>query len=857
MDHIAHHTLGIDTTLRHLESGPKGLDAIEAESRLKRDGPNMLPIVPPTPLLSIFLYQFKNPIILILIIAALISFGIGEHLDGWFIFAVLMINAIIGTVLEHSAAQKAHALRQSVKTIAKVLRNGREGLFDAADLVLGDIVLMESGDKVPADLRLVHTIDLSADESLLTGESLEVAKRADAEFDDPDLPLGDRSNMLFAGTYITGGRAKGVVCAIGRGTEIGKIAELLGNRPVAKVPLIARLETFSLKIAVAVGVISLVIVALSLFRGTPLLEIFFLTIALFVSAVPEGLPVAITVALASAAVAMSRRNVIVRRLPAIEALGSCTFIATDKTGTLTQNRLSVESFDAEASTDDTIEAMLIANEAYLDRAGKLGGDQVDVALASYALHMRPGLDVLLDAPKTDVLPYEPSQKFSGAVIKRESGHFAAIKGSPEVILSLCDLSTDDHNAALARVGMLAREGYRVIAIAYAVHDTPRLMDALDAKAFVWAGLAAIADPLREGVETAIGHCHQAGIDVAMVTGDHPETALHIAKKLDIAHGPDELMDGEALNRWQENGADPDRIASIRVFARVSPEQKLQIVSAFQALGHYVAVTGDGVNDAPALKQAHIGVAMGQSGTDVAKENAELILTDDAFTSIVAGIEEGRRAYDNIRKVVHLLISTGLAEIVLVLLALGFSTPIPLLPIHLLWLNLVTNGIQDVALGLEPAEPHVLKRGPRPPKEPIFDVLMLRRIMIGAFYMGLVGFSVFYTLLQQGVPLESARNDTLLLMVLFENLHAFNSRSETRSLLAVDHLKNLLLPLSVVIAQVVHITAMQLPWTQHLLSLEPVSMQVWTSLLLLALGLVMVMEVEKYLRQRRGKLQAMS
>ncbi|MHC3993931.1 cation-translocating P-type ATPase [Thiomicrolovo sp. ZZH C-3] len=850
MEFDAHHTLGIDTTFRHFDSSGSGLSSAEAEARLKRDGPNALPVAPPTPLLHIILSQFKNPIILILLIAALISFGIGEVLDAGFILAVLVINAAIGTALEHSADQQAHALTHSVKTLAKVLRDGKEELIDATGLALGDIVVIESGDKVPADLRLIHTYHLSADESLLTGESMEVAKDAETRFDDPDLPLGDRSNMLFAGTYITSGRARGIVCAVGLHTQIGRIAELLIGKSAVKVPLIARLEAFSLKIAAAVGVISLLIIALSLFRGTPLLEIFFLTVALFVSAVPEGLPVAITVALASAAVAMSRRSVIVRKLPAIETLGSCTFIATDKTGTLTQNRLSVESFEIDADGDKALEAIVVANEAYRNREGRFGGDQVDVALVRYAHRQNAGLAELLEHPKSDLLPYEPSQKFSGAVIETERGYFAAVKGSPEVILAACRIDRAEHDALLARVERLAREGYRLIGVAYAEPALPNLQVAIDAKQFEWAALAAITDPLRDGVETAVAHCREAGITVAMVTGDHPATALHIARQLQMAQDATQVIDGEALSHWYENGADPQALAGIRVFARVSPEQKLQIVRAFQSLGHYVAVTGDGVNDAPALKSAHIGIAMGKSGTDVAKESADLILTDDAFTSIVGGIEEGRRAYDNIRKVVHLLISTGLAEIILVLLSLAFATPVPLLPIHLLWLNLVTNGIQDVALGLEPAEPHVLKRGPRPPKEPIFNRLMIRRIVLGAAYMGLIGFGLFYTLLAQGVPVESARNDTLLLMVLFENLHAFNSRSETRYLFTISHFKNLLLPLSIVAAQAVHIAAMQLPWMQHLLSLEPVSLEVWVELLIFALGLVVVMEAEKFVRLRR-------
>ena len=510
----------------------------------------------------------------------------------------------------------------------------------------------------------------------------------------------------------------------------------------------------------------------------------------------------------------------------------------------------MEAFLYDAVSEDAVRAAAIANEAYFNKEGVLGGDQVDVALADYALRRNPLYSELLELPKADLIPYEPVQKFSAAVIEEDEHYFAALKGSPEIVLQSCALTAMQREAISNEVNALAKEGYRVIGIAYTATASPELHDIMAARTMKWGGLAAIADPLRDGVEDAIAHCREAGIAVAMVTGDHPETALHIAKRLDIADTPAQVMDGEALARWHDGGADPKHLADIRVFARVSPEQKLQIVDAFEKLGHYVAVTGDGVNDAPALKTATIGVAMGRSGTDVAKENADLILTDDAFTSIVNGIEEGRRAYDNIRKVVHLLISTGLAEIILVLLALAFGTPVPLLPIHLLWLNLVTNGIQDVALGLEPAEPNVLRRGPRPPKEPIFNTLMIRRVALGACYMGFVAFGMFFALLQQGVPVESARNDTLLLMVLFENLHAFNSRSEIHYLFRINHVRNLLLPVSVIVAQAVHIAAMQLPWTQHLLSLQPVSLQIWTELLLFSLGLVVLMEAEKYSRRSR-------
>ncbi len=858
----AFHTLDIEKSLKIVESSPDGLSEKEARRRLVHYGPNALPESKPKPVYVTFLEQFKSPIILILLVAVVISFAIGEILDAWFIFAVLIINALIGTWLEHAAAQKAEALKTSVKTYANVLRDGRVRRVESNELTIGDIVLLESGDKVPADIRLLSSHDLMVDESLLTGESVAVEKRADLLFDDPDLPLGDRGNMLFAGTFVTSGRGRGVVVAVGMQTQIGLIAEMLAHKSEAKIPLIERLERFSKNIAIAVGVASVLLFFIALYRHMETMDIFFLILALFVSAVPEGLPVAITVALAAAAVAMSARNVIVRKLAAIEGLGSCTLIATDKTGTLTLNRLRVKSFvtpraeidDPQQMEPSLAEALLVANEAHMESEGEpesLVGDQVDVALALFALKKSPSLSIWLESPRAAAMPYESERKMAAAALQTEEGYLHVAKGSPEVILALCGLEENRKVELMREVERWAAEGYRIIAVARRMAPYGEIDRALKEGGFEWLGFAAIVDPVREGVPEAIEACAKAGIVVAMITGDHPSTAYHIGRQLGIALSREEVIDGEELARWAERGEKEEEIADKRVFARVSPAQKLQIVKAFQRLGHYVAVTGDGVNDAPALKFSNIGIAMGRSGTDVAKESADLILTDDAFPSIVNGIEEGRRAYDNIRKVVHLLISTGFAEIVLVLLSLLFAVPVPLLPIHLLWLNLVTNGVQHIGLGIEKAEPDVLKRPPRPPNEPIFERVMLRRIAVGGLYMGVVAFALFHFLLERGYETESARNLTLMLMVLFENVHVFNCRSETLPIWRIRHLQNPVLLLTVVVAQLIHIGAMHFPPMQRLLAVEPISLSVWDDLLLLSLGLVVAMEVEKWLR-RRGK-----
>jgi calcium-translocating P-type ATPase len=663
--------------------------------------------------------------------------------------------------------------------------------------------------------------------------------------------------MLYGGSLVTKGRAIGVVTAIANQTEVGKIASLLALSEDTKPPLILRMEKFSINISKMIGVVALLIILLGLYQEFGLKEIFFITVALVVSAIPEGLPVAITVALSMASGVMSRRNVIVRRLSAIEGLGSCTLIASDKTGTMTQNSLSVEYFvtkDRIYNSDERVEgyvtlgAILCNESTFHKKEGEsvFIGDQVDIALLRYALAFD---EELFERYKTKKLlnqiPYEPVNKYSAASYEIDGKKLHFIKGSPEVILGKSDISEDDAAAVFKQVDEWAAKGFRNIALAYKLSDEEEIAK----EGYVYLGFAAIADPLREGVKEAVKTAKEAGIEVVMVTGDHPNTAFYIASELGIAKSMDEVIDGLEISRWHERGAYKEEIAQKRVFARVSPEQKQLIVKAFQDLGHFVAVTGDGVNDAPALKFANIGISMGKSGTDVARESSDLILTDDAFGSIVNGIEEGRVAYDNIRKVIHLLISTSFAEITLILLSILFFMPIPLLPLQILWLNLVANGFQDMALGVEKAEPGILKRKARDTKEPIFNGTMLSRVVVGGFYMGVCAFALFYTLLEMGYGEDMARNITLLLMVLFENVTTFNSRSENNSIFKINNFQNKFLWISVIAAQGAHIISMYNPFMQSLLSISPVGLEVWAALLCIALTLVGVMEAEKFIRKR--------
>ncbi|PLY14937.1 MAG: ATPase [Sulfurimonas sp.] len=849
------HTKSIEETLEDLECSVDGLNKEEALSRTKHYGKNVLAEGKKRTLLNIFIEQFKSPVIYVLLIATVISLVIKEFSDAGFIMAALLVNAVVGTYQEYNAGERADALKKVIKTYANVLRDGKKVEILSEDVTLGDIVFFESGVKVPADIRLIEANDLQVNESLLTGESIEVSKNPQYISKDENEPIGERKNMLYGGSLVTKGRAIGVVVAIAEMTEVGKIASLLAEVKIAKPPLMLRMEKFSFNISKIISGVALLIIMLGVYQDMPLKDIFFLTVALAVSAIPEGLPVAITVALSVASSVMSKRNVIVRKLSAIEGLGSCTFIASDKTGTMTQNRLSVEHFISPDKTYNSSEAVdeyvvlsaLLCNESTRRKEGDefvFLGDQVDIALARYALSINETLVKKYEKAKAIALtPYEPVNKYSAASYEIEGKKVDFIKGSPEVILAKSTLGEDEKGFVLKQVDEWAANGFRNIALACRINDNSAIAE----DGYTYLGFAAITDPLREGVKEALRTAEEAGIEVVMVTGDHPNTAFYIARELGIAISKDEIIDGVAIAHWMERGAPKEEIAHKRVFARVSPQQKQLIVKTFQELGHFVAVTGDGVNDAPALKFANIGIAMGKSGTDVARESSDLILTDDHFGSIVNGVEEGRVAYDNIRKVIHLLIATGFAEIVLVLLSIIFFIPIPLLPVQILWLNLVANGIQDVALAVEKAEPEVLKRKPRDPKEPIFNKTMISRVVVGGLYMGISAFALFYTLLEFGYQEEAARNITLLMMVLFENVHTFNSRSENSSIFKINHARNMLLWISVISAQGIHMIAMYSPFMQSILSVEPVSLQMWATLLFIALTLTVVMELEKFFR----------
>lgn len=881
------HHEAIRSVLDRLSATENGLVETEATARLSKYGPNRLPEVPPPPLWRIFLRQFASPLIYVLLLAAGVSLAMGDFKDAGFIAAVLTLNALIGGYQEFKAEQSSQALKKLLEVHATVLRDGDVRDIRAEEVVPGDVVWLESGNRVPADLRLLSEHGLEVDESLLTGESLPVTKHSEWT-GEISAPIGDRANMGYAGSIVTRGRGKGIVVATGTDTLVGQLALDVHGQEGGRPPLLDRMEKFSNFLAIATLVIAVAIGAIGAASDRYTIpEMFMFVVALSVAAIPEGLPVAMTVALAIATTRMAKRGVIVRRLSAVEGLGSCTMIATDKTGTLTVNELTVrevrlpdgrsfrvtgEGFAPHGEVvsdqgpvepgqcqglDALARAGVLCNEASLlhqETRWEWRGDAVDVALLSFGHKLGRHRERTLGAyPQVNEIPFESEHQYAATFHRIDGIVHAIVKGAPERVLAMCDPQTD--RAAIESLALeMAAYGLRVLAIAEG--PAPGVEEGsapTEPSGLRLLGLVGMIDPLRSGAREAVEACHDAGVRVSMITGDHRVTALAIARDLGMAKTESEVITGPELEAKTPEQL-REIVGQVRVFARVAPRQKLQIVEALRGVGHYVAVTGDGVNDAPALRASNIGVAMGKAGTDVAREAAELVISDDNFATIVAGVEEGRVAYDNIRKVIYLLISTGAAELILMGLAILSGMPMPLLPIQLLWLNLVTNGIQDVALAFEPSEGDVLKRKPRSPGEPIIDRLMIERTVVAAAVFGMIGFTVFAWLLSHGWTEQEARNGMLLLMVLFENFHIGNCRSETKSAFALSPLRSPVLLCGVLGALAIHVAAMYLPFMQYVLESQPVSARSWLLLILCALTIVPAIELHKFFWNRRQRLQ---
>ncbi len=865
---------------------PAGLSEAEANKRLSQCGANILPEPPMPGVIHIFFRQFLSPFIYILVIAAVTSFALSHIPSGVFILAVLVLNATIGTLQEYSAQRSASALRNMVRGVTHVIRDGIGQKIDVEKLVPDDLILLSSGDKVPADIRLVRSQNLAVDESMLTGESLAVSKSADIKhLETPS--ISERTNECFAGTIITHGRAHGIVTATGIRTEIGSIAEHVGAERTSEPPLMIRIRRFTYQVALAILMAITLLAAIMLIKGGYTVQgILLMAIGLVVSTIPEGLPAALTVSLAIGMRRMAKRNVIIRKLVAVEALGSCTFICSDKTGTLTVNELTIRAallpngnqfeIHGEGVTSggkiigDNIEQLrelcvtgVLANESHLDYSGGewvSDGDIVDVAFLVFAKKLGLSLSqTARDLNQVELIPYESERAFSGSLNKSGDKHIVYVKGSPEKILSMSSLMLC-HGKALPidapriekQFEQLAEQGFRVIALAHREAGDGGALDNLNNMVFL--GMVAMIDPVRPEAKDAIRRCITGGIQVAMVTGDHPATAKAIAIELGMCDSSSTPVTGVSIHDAIAKGHDAAEalILPARVFARIEPQQKEYIVETFMKHGHFVAVTGDGVNDAPAMRGSNVGIAMGKRGTDVARETADLIIADDNFSSIVNGIEEGRVVYNNIRKVIALLIATGFSAILLFFGCVAAGLPMPMTAIQLLWLNLVANGLQDVALAFEPKEGGELDTKPRSPSEPIFNKRIIEYVLLTGCVMGGLAFLVYFVLTKQGVSLDATRNLTLMLMVLFGNIHALNSRSETRSIFSIPLASNIFLILAIPLAQILHISAMYIPGINTVLGLQPISLNQWGVLLLIALSLLIIVEAHKYWHRFRNK-----
>lgn len=860
-----------DEVYEEFKTSINGLSEVDAAERLKIQGKNVLPKNKEITIWNVIFEQFANPIVIILLIAIVMSAFIGEFIDAVFIIFVILIDVVLGTIQEWKAVNSAALLESALSVKTKVIRSGKEMEIDSSLLVTGDIVLLESGDKVTADMRIVYSNNLTIDESILTGES--IANEKSVNKINHDCVINDQANMAFAGTSVIRGRGKCVVVSTKDHTEFGKIAATVINTKNEKSPLVVRMEKFTHDISRLIILICLLLIMILFFKGYAPREVFFIAVALSVSAIPEGLPVSMTMCLTIASGKMLKRNVLVKKLNSVESLGSCTIIASDKTGTLTLNEQTAKLIlfpsgkshnvlgsgyndngkisNMNAQVKELCYLGYINNESKLEKIEnnwKYHGDSIDVAFKAlaYKAGITEGKNIISN------IPYESENKYS-ATFYKEKDNYCTVKGSLETVLSFCDSmlvgkinKKINKELILEQNIELASKGYRVLAIAKGKVPNKKNYSEKDIKKLTFLGLVGFIDPLREDAKKSIKSCQKAGIKTLMITGDHPLTSFVIAKELGIIKNEIEVTTGEEIQEYINKGIEDlaKFVNEKRVFSRVTPIQKYEIVNAFKYNGEFIAVTGDGVNDAPAIKTANIGIAMG-SGTDVAKETSTMIITDDSFSSIVAGVEEGRIAYGNVRKIIYMLLSCGVAEVLFFLLSIIFGYPIPLIAIQLLWINLVTDGIQDVALAYEKKNYDVMSLPPRKPDEKIFNRQLVEEILLSGTYIALVVFITWIYLLDfKGISENSARGYILLLMVFMQNFHVFNCRSETESAFKIPLKNNYFIVLAIAVVLILQTIVSEVPFFSHLLKTENIPINDAIVLVFLAIPIVFVMNIYK-------------
>ncbi len=812
------HTLTVEETFESLKSSTSGLSRDEAARRLIDSGPNELRIAGRVSPFVILFEQFRNILIVILLVATVLSFFLGHQLEAVAIAVIVLFAAVLGFVQEYRAERALEALRDMAAPTASVIRDDAEGEIPARDLVPGDVILLTSGNKVPADVRVVQSVNLQTEEAALTGESLPSEKQIE-RLTQPELAVGDRKNVAYAGTSVTYGRGRAVVVATGMNTEFGKIARMLESVETTKTPLQENLNRVGRKLAQAAFALVAVIVALGLMRGQPFVEMFIFGVALAVAVVPEALPAVVTISLAIGVKRMVKRHALVRRLPAVETLGGTSVICSDKTGTLTKDEMTVRKllvagqmlevsgagyepkgeFSENGSTVQPSETSLLllraaalASDARLTRDDSLGrwqikGDPTEGALivaAAKAGLNKTELDV--QYPRTGEIPFTSEARRMTTLHKAPNGVFACAKGAPENILESCtrlraaigeDKLTGGGRAEILHVAQeMASEALRVLAVSYKKEATIEVAE----REMTFLGLVGMIDPPRMEARAAVEQCEQAGIKVVMITGDHPLTARAVAQELGL------LKTGRVITGAELEITDDEEFKSgvegIAVYARVSPADKLRVVTALQAKGHVVAMTGDGVNDAPALKKADIGIAMGITGTDVSKEAAAMTLTDDNFASIVAAVEEGRGIFSNIKKYLMYLLSSNVGEIGLMAGATLAGLPLPLSAVQILYVNLATDGLPALALAVDPPEKDLMRRPPRAQRAGIFTRPVVMLMLVGGVWSAIINLSLFVWALNSGRSIQEAMTMTFVSLVLIQFFKAYNFRSDRHSVL---------------------------------------------------------------------------
>ncbi|UCV15091.1 cation-translocating P-type ATPase [Quatrionicoccus australiensis] len=867
---VAHH-LEVDTAA--------GLSDEEAARRLLEHGPNQLTAVPGRPAWKRFADQLIQPLVLVLIGAGVVTAGLGEMVDSSVIFAVVLLNAGIGYWQEAKAEGALAALARSVATPVTVRRGGHRQQMDASQLVPGDVVLLAAGDRVPADLRLFLEHELHTDESMLTGESLPVGKHTAVL--PADTLLAERLNMAYAGATVVAGQGSGLVIATGDATETGRIADLIAGAPELATPLTRKMATFSNWLLWAIGGLALLTAGVGLLRGESAFEMFMAAVALAVGAIPEGLPAAVTVTLAIGVARMAKRRAIIRRLAAVETLGSTTVICSDKTGTLTENAMTVHALlcagrhyavsghgynpagdirldeqpaSIAGALRETLVGGALCNDASLARSGqhwKITGDPTEAALLVAA---RKGtleehtLQALL--PRQDVLPFDATRQYMATAHAGDAGQIIYIKGALEKLLPRCVDRLDEHGQTAPLVAAeieaaarsLAEQGMRVLLLARRLDPTGTALSDERLHDLTLLGLVGMIDPPRKAAISAIRNCHSAGIRVKMITGDHAVTALAIAAQIGI--DAKQALTGRELAELDE-AALAVAAHETDVFARVEPEQKLRLVRALQSRGEVVAMTGDGVNDAPALKQANIGIAMGLGGTEVAKEAAAMVLTDDNFASIEAAVEEGRGVWDNLVKFITWTLPTNFGEGLVIVAAILFGSTLPITPLQILWINMSTAVLLGLPLAFEPIERGIMRRAPRRLETPVLDAALIRRIVLVSCLLLAGSFGLFLRELEQGHSLPEARTVAVNLFVMVEMLYLFNCRSLTRSFWSLGLFSNLWVWGGIGSMALLQLLLTYWPPLNRVFQTAPIGWQAWGEIFAVAIASSLLIGLEKY------------